>query len=367
MTRAETVIVGGGPAGSATACGLAALGRDVVLIERTAKPHHKVCGEFLSVETQTLLQRLGVDPSALGAVPIEQVAVYSSGRSVTSALPFRALSLSRYRLDDALLRCAQNSGARVKRNVAVKLVTPDGTGWSVLCDDGETIYCRYFVLATGKLGLRGVDDARDGSLVGLKMHLRLSPEVRRALSGRVELFFLDGSYVGLELIEDGIANLCFVLPRATVARIGSGWPALHAYLASGLPRLAQRLGGAEPLWGKPMAVVCPTGGHLHRERRSAVYRVGDRLAHIPPFTGDGLAIALASAALAVGHIRHGLPPDAYLASARQLTARPIRLASIVSGLARSSGGRNLMLGAAACAPGLIGTIVRRTRLTLAAD
>ena len=370
MTRAETVIVGGGPAGSATASGLAALGRDVVLIERTAKPHNKVCGEFLSVETQTQLQRLGVDPSSLGAVPVEQVALYSSSRSVTSALPFRALSLSRYRLDDALLQCAQNSGARLKRNVAVKSViamTPAGAGWNVLCDDGETIYCRHFVLATGKLGLRGVDDARDGSLVGLKMHLRLSTEARRALEGRVELFFLDDSYIGLELIEDGIANLCFVLPRATVARLGSGWPALHAYLASALPSLTERLAGAEPLWDKPLAVVCPTGGHLHRERGTAVYRVGDRLAHIPPFTGDGLAIALASAALAVEHIRLGRPPDAYLAAARQLTATPIRLASIVAGLARSSAGRNLMLRAAACAPGLIGTIVRRTRLTLAAE
>jgi menaquinone-9 beta-reductase len=367
MTRAETVIVGGGPAGSATASGLAASGCDVVLIERTAKPHNKVCGEFLSVETQTQLQRLGVDPSALGAVPIEQVAVYSSSRSVTSALPFRALSLSRYRLDDALLQCAQNSGTRLKRNVAVKSVTPAGAGWNVHCDDGETIYCRHFVLATGKLGLRGVDDARDGSLVGLKMHLRLSPEARRALDGRVELFFLDDSYIGLELIENGIANLCFLLPRATVARLGSGWPALHAYLAAALPSLSERLAGTEPLWDKPLAVVCPTGGHLHRERETAVYRVGDRLAHVPPFTGDGLAIALASAALAVEHIRLGRPPDAYLAAARRLTAFPIRLASIVSGLARSSGGRNLILGAAACAPGLIGTIVRRTRLALAAE
>jgi flavin-dependent dehydrogenase len=128
-----------------------------------------------------------------------------------------------------------------------------------------------------------------------------------------------------------------------------------------------RLAGAEPLWDKPLAVVCPTGGHLHRERRTAVYRVGDRLAHIPPFTGDGLAIALTSAALAVEHIRLGRSPDAYLAAARQLTASSIRLASIVSGLAGSSGGRNLMLGAAAWAPGLIGTIVRRTRLALAAD
>src|SRR5258705_13222385 len=88
MMWTETVIVGGGPAGSATACGLAALGRDVMLIERTSKPHHKVCGEFLSVETQTLLQRLGVDPSGLGAGPIEQGAGFSSRRSVTSALAF---------------------------------------------------------------------------------------------------------------------------------------------------------------------------------------------------------------------------------------------------------------------------------------
>jgi flavin-dependent dehydrogenase len=367
MMRAEIVIVGGGPAGSATACGLAALDRDVVLIERTAGPHHKVCGEFLSVETQTQLQRLGVDPSALGAAPIERVAVYSSSRSVTSALPFRALSLSRYRLDDAMLRRARESGARLKRDVAVKSATPNGAGWNVLCDDGDTIHCRHFVLATGKLGLRGVDDARDGSLVGLKMHLRLAPETRRALEGRVELFFLDGSYVGLELIETGIANLCFVLPRVTVARLGSGWPALRGHLASALPSLAERLAGAEPLWEKPMAVVCPSGGHLHRQRGTAIYRVGDRLAHIPPFTGDGLAIALASAALAVGHIRRGHSPDAYLDAARQLTAGPIRLASIISGLAGSSGGRNLMLGAAARAPGLIGTIIRRTRLTLTAD
>src|SRR5258705_791418 len=235
MMRAETIIVGGGPAGSATACGLAALGRDVVLIERNSKPHHKVCGEFLSVETQTLLQRLGVDPSALGAAPIAQVAVYSSSHSGTSALPFRALSLSRYRLDDSLLQPAQDSGARLKRNVAVEAGTPDRAGWNVLCDDGETICCRHFVLGTGKLGPRGTGDARDGSLVGLKMHLRLAPEARRALEGRVELFFLDGSYIGLELIENGIAHLFFVLPRATVARLGSGWAALRRHFASALP------------------------------------------------------------------------------------------------------------------------------------
>lgn len=366
MRRVETVIVGGGPAGAATACGLAAIGRDVVLVERTAKPHHKVCGEFLSIETQTQLHRLGVEPETLGAVGIGQVAVHSARRSVTAALPFRALSLSRYRLDGALLRRAQECGAQLKRNVSVRTVTPDREAWTVACDDGETLHCRHLVLATGKWGLRGIDDARDNSLVGLKMHLRPTAAIRRALAGRVELWLFDRSYAGLELVEDGIANLCFLLPRAAVARIGPGWTAVQDYLAVAVPGLSERLDAAEPLWDKPIAVVCPTGGHLHSEDGPAVYRVGDRLAHIPPFTGDGLAIALASAALAVEHIRLGRSPAAYLAAARRLTGSAIRLASMVSGLAASGPGRAVLLGAAARVPGLIGTVVRRTRLPLMA-
>src|SRR5258705_10460681 len=90
MMRAETVIVGGGPAGSATACGLAALGREGVLIERMAEPHHKGWGEFLSVEPQTKLQRLGVDPSALRGAPSRQGAVFSSRPTVTAAAPLPA-------------------------------------------------------------------------------------------------------------------------------------------------------------------------------------------------------------------------------------------------------------------------------------
>lgn len=367
MRYVETVIVGGGPAGAAAACGLAARGREAVLVERCAGPHHKVCGEFLSVETQAQLHQLGVDATALGAVSIDRVIVRSSARSVTADLPFRALSLSRYRLDAVLLRRAQNCGAQLKTNVSVRNATPNGAAWTVECDDGETLGCRHLVLATGKLGLRGIGDARDNSLVGLKMHLRPIAEIQRVLTGSVELFLLHRGYVGLELVEDGIANLCCVLPRATVARLGPGWQAMRDYLAAKLPCLAERLEGAEPLWDKALAVVCPTGGHLHSEEGPAVYRAGDRLAHIPPFTGDGLAIALGSGALAAEHIQQGNSPATYLAAARRLIGRTIRLASAVSGLAGTDAGRSVLLGAAVMMPKLIGTIARRTRLPLAAS
>ena len=366
MTRVETIIVGGGPAGAATACALAAAGRDAVLIERADAPHHKVCGEFLSVETQTQLLALGVDAAALGAAAIDQVAVYSPTRNVTAALPFRALSLSRYRLDDVLLRRAGTLGAQIKRGIGVRNVTPDGEGWIVQCDDGA-LRCRNLVLATGKLGLRGIEDDRDGSRVGLKMHLRLTDAARRALAGRVELYFVDRSYAGFELIEDGIANLCLLMPRDLVARLGPGWQQVSGHLTRALPALAGRLAGAQPLWEKPLAVVCPAAGHLHREQGPAVYRVGDRLAHIPPFTGDGLAIALASAAVAAEHIRDGRPPAHYLAAARRLTGKPIRFAGLLSGLAATGAGRTALIGAASIAPGLLGGIVRRTRLPLAAQ
>jgi SAM-dependent methyltransferase len=60
----DVVVVGGGPAGASTACGLAIGGREVVLIERSLGAHHKVCGEFISPETQGHLAHLGVDLSS---------------------------------------------------------------------------------------------------------------------------------------------------------------------------------------------------------------------------------------------------------------------------------------------------------------
>ena len=365
MKRVEIVVIGGGPAGSAAASGLATLGREVVLIERAHGPHHKVCGEFLSIETQGQLHRLGINPAGLGAVEIERIVIRSKIRDAAASLPFRALSLSRYRLDQALLDRARDCGVQLKRGVTARGVIPDDGEWTVVCDD-ETLRCRHLVVATGKLGLRGTEDTRDGSQVGLKIHLRPTAEIRRVLAGQVELFLMDRSYAGLELVEDKICNLCCLLPRTVVMRLGADWMGLQGYLSSMVPSLAERLAGAAPLFPKPIAVVCPKGGHLHSDPESGIYRVGDRLAHIPPFTGDGLAIALASAALAVEHIRRGCRPDVYLAEARKLIGNAVRVASAVSGLAASRIGRAALLSGATCAPALIGAIARRTRLPLAA-
>lgn len=371
MNPVDVAIVGGGPAGAATARGLAAAGREVVLLERSCGPQHKVCGEFLSGETCERLACLAVDARALGAVAIDSLALSAGGRERIVPLPFPALSLSRFRLDEALLARAEEAGADIRRGVAVRSVERTESGWGLRCGDGEVLQCRRLVLATGKHAIRGADDIRDGSMVGLKMHVRPSPGAARSLAGRVALILLEGGYAGIEPIEDGIANLCVVLPRAVVARLDPGWPALHAFLAERSIGLAERLKDAMPLWEKPLAVVCPSGGHLRAPTAGAasdegVFRVGDRLAHIPPFTGDGLAIALSSAALAVEHILARDGSAAYERAARRMIAPPVRWGRAVSWLACRRAGPAILSSVAAHAPGALSALARRTRIASAA-
>ncbi len=109
----DNLVIGGGLAGAMVAQRLAAAGRSVTVLEKERSAHHKVCGEFLSREAVDYLRQVGVDPLALGAVSIRFVRLSSNRKVVESALPFTALSLSRFALDQAMLARAEEVDARL--------------------------------------------------------------------------------------------------------------------------------------------------------------------------------------------------------------------------------------------------------------
>jgi menaquinone-9 beta-reductase len=364
MMDIETVVLGGGPAGAATAAGLARMGREVMLLEKSSAPHHKVCGEFLSAETQQYLTALEIPTQELGAVPIEKI-VLSSGKSLASAkLPFEGLSLSRHVLDEALLRRAEANGAMLKRGTPARSIVRNERGWTVYArEPGVSVQCRNLVIATGKTHLRGCEDDRDRSYVGMKIHLRAGSDTLASIGRQTLLLFFEQGYAGVQAVGGNTVNLCWMTPPSLLKRIGRNWNAWRAHLTHSAPLLANIAEG-EPLWELPLTVVCPRGAYLRQDSEVQAFCVGDRMAHIPPFTGHGIGIALATAALAARYIVENASAGEFARAAQRLLLSPIRKASILAKISQNRIGRQLAAKAADWVPQLLSAAVTKTRISV---
>ena len=311
---AEVLVIGGGPAGAAVAARLAAAGRAVILCERQAQPRPQVCGEFISASAVEELQDLGVVPTLLGAAEIRQARLFVQDRMAEAGLPFIAHGLSRTRLDASLLDLAARAGGRSAAGRGGALACPDG--WRLLAghaqrraahrdpDDApgerQTRAARAPTGWEGSDGLRRVQDA-----------LAAAPEQKTALGQRIELFVRPDGYAGLQPIDAGTVNLCFVMGVTLFQTLGGSFAAALAYLRQLIPALDERLRGATPCWTAPASVAGLPYGYLCRPSDCAdgVYRVGDQFAVIPSFTGEGIAIALRTARLAADAIMAGVPSE----------------------------------------------------------
>ncbi|WP_207462575.1 FAD-dependent monooxygenase [Azospirillum sp. SYSU D00513] len=367
----DVLVIGGGPAGSAAAAWLAEAGVKVILVERTAGPHHKVCGEFVSVEAGRLLAELGLDPGArqgsggFGAPPVERVRLVRGADSVESPLPFPASSLSRHELDERLLDAARARGVRLIRGVSAQGMERLPEGVRVPLSDGTVLEAEALFLATGKHDLRGHPRGpgiQEG-LIGLKMHLDLAPDAARGLDGVVELLLFDGGYAGLQPVGTKRANLCLLVSRDRYRDLGADWTALLAHMAGASPPWQGRLAEARPLWRRPLAIYKVPYGHVAGPEDGPVFRLGDQMAVIPSFAGDGIAMALRSARLAAdAYLADGPQAGRYHRRAARQFGPGVRTAAWASRALERPSLQALAMAAAARAPGLLSWAASRTRL-----
>ncbi len=359
------VVVGGGPAGSAAAALLAAAGRRVTLIERDAEPRDKICGEFLSHEAGRTLARLDLDPAALGASAIERVRLVGPGGTAEAALGFRAAGLSRRVLDEALLARAAASGVTLRRGVtAGRLTATDGR--LTLQTNGGELASETMLLATGKHDLRGArrrPRRAPADLVGFKMYFACTHAQRAALEGHVEVILLRGGYAGLQLVEGGRANLCLMVPRARASE--NGWAALLDSLLAESGHLRQRLAGAKALLRRAISISGVPYGFLHRDTTDdppGLFRLGDQMAVIPSFCGDGMAMALHTASAAAASVLAGHGAASFHRGMRRDLGGQVRLATAAQRLGQSVVGQAAILAAARRWPAAVGEMAARTRV-----
>ncbi|MGZ6300138.1 MAG: FAD-dependent monooxygenase, partial [Candidatus Limnocylindria bacterium] len=120
----EVLVVGAGPAGSAVAAGLAALGRDVLLLEARAHPRPKACAEYASPRIVEELRHLDLpdDQWKADALALQGMRVIRGPDAVDvryrdAGGPRSAWGLERPVFDAALARHAATSGARLLEHV----------------------------------------------------------------------------------------------------------------------------------------------------------------------------------------------------------------------------------------------------------
>ena len=356
------LIIGGGLAGSMVGMRLAAAGREVTLLERERVAHHKVCGEFLSHEAVEYLRQAGIDPLALGAAPIRYTRLSVKRRLVEAVLPFTALSLSRYVLDEAMLGRAVESGCQVQRGAFVESLANHSGMWRAQLRDGDSWCAPTVFLANGKHDLRGLNrqPSAQGDLIGFKMQMRLAQAQTAALREFMELFLFPGGYGGLALVENETANFCLVVRRRALRKIG-GWTELLASIQDENPHLAQRLQGAAHLWERPLAVSSIPYGYL-AGRPLGLWSVGDQAAVIPSFTGDGMSIALHSAALAARMYLAHESAESYYRELHMQLRRGMTLATTLSRAIVTDAGRAMAPLGFALIPQAIGWIASWTRI-----
>lgn len=273
--RAQPVeIIGGGLAGLSLGLALRRMRIPVTVFETHGYPRHRVCGEFITGLDQGTVARLGLAPLLADAPRHRTVVWHQSGRPIhAQRLPDPALGMSRYALDARLAEALMAAGGELRTRTRVALdAAPAG---------------RVFTAGRRRC---------PSPWVGLKLHAR-----GLRLAGDLELHLGDQAYVGLSAVEGGWINVCGLFrtrPLLPDSPPPAGAGVLTRWLdASGFARLAARLRLGEI--DRPSCCAVSALSFRRERPLPGLLCLGDRYAMPPPFTGNGMAMALQSAALAL--------------------------------------------------------------------
>lgn len=293
--RWAALIIGAGPAGSAAALALAARGGTVLLVNKQCLPRPKVCGGCLNAAGVELLEQLGLGaaPWLRAAPPIERLHLASRGTVARLSLP-GGIAISRETLDTGLVAAAIERGVSFLPEVTATVGPCDANGRRVTLSAAEKsvdLRADVVVVADGLAGrsLRNLPEFEPHTATRARVGgSTVLADAGDYAPGIIHMATAAGGYVGLVRLEDDTLNIAAALDVNFVRTSGGPSAAAHAIIAdAGLTPPAALLTAA---WHGTAALT-------RRRPRVAAERlfvIGDAAGYIEPFTGEGMAWALAS-------------------------------------------------------------------------
>lgn len=309
----DAVVIGAGPAGSATAAHLARAGFAVLLLDRARFPRPKPCAEYVSPGAVEALHRLGALQPILDERPAPLSGMRVVGPNGTGFtgrfLRGSGLGVPRERLDFHVAAAAVRAGAQLLQGVTVESLTPTRGGVSVRARSGGRPLALHARLAIGADGL----NSRVAHQLGLARRGRLTRAALVAHAGGVsgmsdvgEMHVGATGYVGLAPLGGALTNVAVVVDLEKERIQTPVSTAFHEQLAR-VPSLRGRLADLELV--SPVRAVGPFGRTTRRASDARALLVGDAADFYDPFTGEGVYAALRGAELAAECAVLGLRSD----------------------------------------------------------
>lgn len=290
----DVLVVGGGPAGLATAIFAALEGLDSAVVERRSLPADKSCGEGLMPGGVALLERMGVRLRV--GHPLLGIRYLDGEHEVEGS--FRAgpgLGVRRTELSRALAERARELGVTIEEGTRA-LAWESSRDGVVLQTDRGPREGRYLVAADGlrspmrrAAGLEGRRFFGRAPRYGARRHFRLAP-----WASFVEVHWSEG-------VE------AYVTPvgrdEVGVALLWCGRAAGFEELLRRFPALSSRLAGAEVT--SPASGAGPLRQVVRRVTRDRLALVGDAAGYVDALTGEGVTLGFRSAEALSRALRRG--------------------------------------------------------------
>lgn len=318
-SRRTVCVVGGGPAGLASAIALRREGCEVTVVDGAAPPIDKACGEGLLPDSEAAFRELGVEVPADVGFAFRGIRFADERSTVSADFPHgSARGLRRIALHELLSRHAKRVGVRLEWNAKrVRLV--EG-GVSI---DGGSLKAELVVGADGQnsnirrqAGLDAVK--REKRRYGFRRHYRMAP-----WSSYMEFYW-------------GTASQIYVTPVATdevCVAVLSRDPQLRLERAlRHFPEVRRRLGDAEPVSAEMGGLSISRS--LRRLQRGSVVLVGDASGSVDAITGEGICLGMRQA-LALAEAVRRTDLRIYEQRHRALMRRPQTMASLMLLLERN--------------------------------
>jgi flavin-dependent dehydrogenase len=297
----EFLIVGGGPAGTSAAITLGEAGRDVILVERTAYTEPRV-GESLPPAANPVLDRLGLDPDALGACGTRcpgSASAWGEEQPHWNDSMFDpdgdGLHLDRAAFDRLLAARALTAGAEVNTGHSVMSCRRVGRAWLVTISgpDGiREVVASTLIDASGRMSWPGRPTRREAfdrqvAVVGLH---ELGKDARLDRRTWVESA-RDGWWYSAAL-PGGLLVAAYFTDSDLLDAPKGRRAGRFSELLSQTRWTRERLGGARPLGH--LRVVAATSTIATPIAGDCWVAVGDAASTIDPLSSQGILHAITS-------------------------------------------------------------------------